>query len=267
MESDFRASPAKTKEIFEKSQTDFMEHFHPFKGNELRWITSGNPYASKTMFFLHGAPGSWADFSTYLTDSTLLEKCFMIAMDRPGYGHSDYGHATPSIIGQVEAAHEILQQYDRDTLILIGYSYGGPIAASYAARYPTNVENLILLAPVVNPDHEKIFWFNPIIAMPMARWILPKFVTVANEEKLNHEMALKEVARDWKYINIPTVHMHCKDDWIAPFEDNSSWIKSNIADSLLTQIAWTGDNHFLPNKVKSHILPVLYSLLNYTTNL
>ncbi len=84
----------------------------------------------------------------------------MIAMDRPGYGYSDYCNEETSITERVEIAHAIIQLYNIDYLLIVGYSYGGPIADSYAGRYPEKIFNFLLLAPVIATYDEKIFWFN-----------------------------------------------------------------------------------------------------------
>ncbi len=40
---------------------------------------------------VHGTPGSSNGFMDYLADSLLPEKAQLIALDRPGFGDSDYG--------------------------------------------------------------------------------------------------------------------------------------------------------------------------------
>jgi pimeloyl-ACP methyl ester carboxylesterase len=60
-----------------------------FDGHNLHYIETGN--AQKPTLILHGSPGSWNAFKEYLQDTTLLKKYRMIAIDRPGFGYSDFG--------------------------------------------------------------------------------------------------------------------------------------------------------------------------------
>jgi len=254
--------PDKTKELFEKAGVPYQEHIEVINGRSNRWIESGSSESKYTILFFHGAPGSWADFSFYLTDSTLVAHSHMISIDRLGYGLSEYGQIEPDIHKQVKIAHEIIQNYDVDSLIVVGYSYGGPIAPIYATEYPDRVAEVILLAPVVNPEAEKIFWFNPIIDNGLAKALLPKYISAANDEKMHHVQSLSAVMQDWDHIAVSVTHLHCEDDWIAPFEPNTTWVKSHIDSDLLTQIFWDGDSHFLPNTVPQRILPILYKAIH-----
>src|SRR5438046_2652762 len=45
------------------------------------------------LFFVHGSPGSWNVFKRYLQDKDLLQRYRMIAVDRPGFGYSEFNDA------------------------------------------------------------------------------------------------------------------------------------------------------------------------------
>ena len=119
-----------------------------------------------------------------------------------------------------------------------------------------------MLAPVNAPDAEKIFWFNPILNTAVAKLVLPGMINTATVEKMNHAKALDAIRGDWSKIAVPVVHMHCTDDWIAPYEPNVDWSRENISEDLLQHISWEGDSHFLPNQVKDRIKPVMMDLLD-----
>ncbi|MCC5637928.1 alpha/beta hydrolase [Nostoc sp. CHAB 5844] len=94
---------------------------------------------------LHGA---WNDSSQW---SNVMEKlaqnfhCF--APDLLGFGESDKPKIHHSIDLQVESIAELLQALRLERVYLVGHSVGGWIVASYALKYPEQVEGLVLLAP------------------------------------------------------------------------------------------------------------------------
>lgn len=249
----FRMPDHKIDKFFAKAEVNYKIQRDDVGEISLRWVEAGNLSADKIIFFLHGAPGGFHDFSAFMKDSLLTKRYRLISMDRPGYGYSGYGEAEPSIIRQADAVQHVLSHYQLSELILVGYSYGGPVAAASAARYPQKVKALLLLAPVIAPEGEKLFWFNSLINTWLVRRLIPRIIVVANEEKLHHTTALREMAGTWKNIDAPVYHLHCKDDWIAPFADNTNWTKLMIPEEELTLITWQGDSHFLPGQIKNRV--------------
>lgn len=239
----------------------YQIHREEIFNHPTRWITTGSETADWTILFFHGAPGSWMDFEDYLIDSILQQSVRMIVIDRPGYGDSDYGNAETNIIRQARIAHQIMQKERHRRQLIVGYSYGGPVAGAYAARYGTTSDHLLLLAPVVHPEAERIFWFNSWLNTSLARSLLPGFINTASDEKLSHAKALNAIRHDWSRIKTPTTHLHCTDDWIAPYYANAAWTQQNITTQLLTQKSWAGDSHFLPNSLIDTILPTMIDIL------
>ena len=52
------------------------------------------------VIFLHGAPGSLSAFIDYLKNKELQKSVNMIAVDRPGYGYSNFGKEETSLQAQ-----------------------------------------------------------------------------------------------------------------------------------------------------------------------
>jgi len=259
LSSYLRGGPDAVSALFEEYNYDYQIKIDTSQRRTTRYITTGNPNSHRTILFLHGAPGSWKDYSDYLIDRQLQSYSKMIAIDRPGYGYSDYGEAEPSILKQAKLVHDIINVHPQDSLVLVGFSYGGPIATAYAGLYPEQVSGILLLAPVIAPGHEKVFWFNRPIGWTLIKALMPKYIQVANVEKLTHNSALEELTPLYEQISAPTIHMHCWDDWIAPFEPNVDWSSSHIKNSTI--VDWDGDGHYLPNSKIDTILPHLIGLL------
>ena len=259
-----RGGPDAISSLFEAYNYDYQVKIDTSQGRTIRSITTGNLNSRRTIVFLHGAPGSWKDYSDYLIDRQLQSYSKMIAIDRPGYGYSDYGKAEPSIIKQAKLLHDIIDVQPQDSLVLVGFSYGGPVATAYAGLYPEQVSGILLLAPVIAPGHEKVFWFNQPLGWALIEALFPKYIQVANVEKLEHNSALEELTPLYEQISAPTIHMHCWDDWIAPFEPNVDWSSNHIKNATI--VDWEGDGHYLPNSKIDTILPYLIGLLTNDSN-
>jgi len=102
------------------------------------------------MFVIHGGPG--ADHSSYKPGfSPLSQKVQLVYFDHRGQGRSSRGaKETYTLDNNVEDMEALRQHLGLDKIVVLGSSYGGMVALSYAVRYPQNVSHLIVVATV--PD-------------------------------------------------------------------------------------------------------------------
>lgn len=96
--------------------------------------------AGPAVVLVHGLPGTLHDFDRV---TPLLPARRTIALDRPGFGHSDGGYH--AFDRQLELLHALLAQLGAERPVLVGHSYGGTLALGYAARYPDDVRGLVLV--------------------------------------------------------------------------------------------------------------------------
>ena len=61
-------------------------------GRHLHYAVSGSD-SLPTLVFIHGSPGSWMNYMIFMWDSSMRKKFRMVAIDRPGFGYSDFGKA------------------------------------------------------------------------------------------------------------------------------------------------------------------------------
>ncbi|KAM3101236.1 alpha/beta fold hydrolase [Phormidesmis sp. 146-12] len=101
-------------------------------------------------FLIHGGPG--ADHTSYKpTFSALSQKMQLVYFDHRGQGRSARGDKTTYTLDHNVEDMEALRQYlGLGKIVVIGSSYGGMVALTYATRYPENVSHLIAIATV--PD-------------------------------------------------------------------------------------------------------------------
>jgi pyruvate dehydrogenase E2 component (dihydrolipoamide acetyltransferase) len=117
----------------------------PVSGGSVNVLELG-PESTDAALFIHGFGG---DLSTWLfNQGAVAEKLRTIAVDLPGHGAS-----TP-IAGEdvfrriVEAVEQAAEAVAPGKLHLIGHSFGGAIAAAFAADNPSRVSSLTLIATI-----------------------------------------------------------------------------------------------------------------------
>ncbi len=103
------------------------------------------------LFVVHGGPGG--DHSGYKPVlSPLTDKVQIVYFDHRGQGRSARGPAESYTLDNNVEDMEALRQYlGLERIALLGTSYGGMVALSYAVRYPHNLSHLIAVATV--PDY------------------------------------------------------------------------------------------------------------------
>lgn len=181
------------------------------------------------LVMVHGAPGAWYGYMN-LTDDSLLQQHFkIIAIDRLGYGKSGYGKEELSVQIQALAVKHIMERENthHKKVYLLGRSYGAPIAAWLAINYPQEVEKLMMVSPVIDPDREKFYWFSDLGNSPLIQWALPDMLNVATKEKFTHQREMKLMVPKWKKLYVPTYVLTGDDDMIADTA-NYSFAKTHI---------------------------------------
>ncbi|AGY57680.1 alpha/beta fold hydrolase [Gloeobacter kilaueensis] len=101
-------------------------------------------------FLVHGGPG--ADHTSYKPSfSPLSRKLQLIYFDHRGQGRSARGaKETYTLDNNVEDMEALRQHLGLDKIIVVGSSYGGMVALSYAIRYPQQVSHLIVISTVAS---------------------------------------------------------------------------------------------------------------------
>ncbi|MDY0779911.1 alpha/beta fold hydrolase [Tenacibaculum sp. IB213877] len=187
-----------------------------FRGFEYRKIKIQKNDSLPTILFIHGAIGSLHDFSKYMKDSLLQTKANMVAYDRIGYGYKDENSVQESIAFERDMVINIMAEIPSDKVILVGYSYGGPIALAVNKK----VQQVILLAPAVYSDFEFIPWTINLYKWGFSRGLLPDVWKEASKEKLSHKQNLAHFEHSWQQNPNNIISVHGTSDWIVPFENS-----------------------------------------------
>lgn len=195
-----------------------------------RCLITGNP-KGKSLLLLHGSPSSLSSWTPLYADSAFMDAFKIIAVDRPGYGYSNFGHVETSIAKQAEIVEAIIDSLDLSTTILLGTSYGGPVAAQMAMNRPDKVEHLVLLSASVKPTAEKTYGISYLMTAPVIKYVFPAIFRMSSEEKFSHAAELAGL-KNWDSIKSPTSIMHGDKDRLVYFS-NAEFLKERIPNSTL----------------------------------
>lgn len=117
-------------------------------GVELRYLAAGE---GAVVVFLHGAYGGAEDaLATFGPD--LARDHRVVAFDRPGHGYSGRDgarHRDP--VGQGRTILAALDAMALDRVTLVGFSFGGAVAASMASEQPERFHSVVLIAAPLLP--------------------------------------------------------------------------------------------------------------------
>jgi pimeloyl-ACP methyl ester carboxylesterase len=261
----FRESDKKVYKTFKKENKSVQIYYENYNDKTIRYIAK-NPINDSlpTLLFIHGAPGASDNYFDYLKDDSLSIKANLIAVDRLGYGYSDYGNAETSIEEQAESIYSIIQKHNLKQVIVVGWSFGVPIAAKMAYKY-NEVKYLVLIAGAISPEDEKYFGMAKLVEWKLTKWMFSGALKVADDEKMAHVDELTKMVNDWESIKVPITYYHGSKDKIVPYK-NMDFIISRVNDSLLKAITVKDADHFILFKhyemVKKELLDILENLKN-----
>jgi pimeloyl-ACP methyl ester carboxylesterase len=215
---------------------------------KLHYVTFGQDTA-QPILFIHGAPGSWDGYMNMLDDSALQANFHLISVDRPGYGKSQKRPKKKvySIESQAKAIMMALKSnHSHQKAIIVGRSYGSPIAVKIAALFPDKVQKIILLSPAIDPEKEKFWWFSKFGKVFLVRWFLPERMNTATDEKFAHVEELRKLLPDWKKIQSEVTVMAGGKDWIID-SSNFNFAKKMLLDKKAKFVFIPESGHLISN--------------------
>ncbi|MEM7085876.1 MAG: alpha/beta hydrolase [Bacteroidota bacterium] len=202
--------------------------------------------------FFHGSPSSLSAWNAYLLDTTLIRSANLVAVDRPGYGYSNFGDQMPSIQLQAEVMSSLIDHHQLKNVIAVGSSYGGPLAARLAVINP-NIKAVLMISPAIDPKQEKKIWASRLTQWWLTRWLAPTGYRVAGDEKTVHAMELAKIEKDWGKVKVPVIHIHGDTDDIVPYGNVNytaqkfSNIKVITTPNTGHEIAWARPELIIPH--------------------
>ena len=218
-------------------------------GFTLRWAEkmAATNQAGLDLVFVHGSPGGAGVWATQF--DTLATNANLFAYDRPGFGKSKPMLNQPHLQMQVDALMTLLASATTNGVLLIGHSYGSPIALLAALEHPGKIRGALLIGGDVDPSREKPFWVQYIFGWRITSWMLPHALRQCNREMLTVPADLAFMQKQLPQLAVPVVMLHGDRDPLVPVE-NVAWLENQLdalgKTDLFAKIILPGVNHFIP---------------------
>ena len=241
----FRMNKSQINNFFEKHRIDGKIVRYAIDNRTINYIESGADTLPH-LIFVHGSPGSLSAFIHFFVDSALQRSVKMISVDRPGFGHSNFGNGEISLESQARYLKPVLESNTSGKPnILVGHSLGGPVIARIAMDYPDLVDGLIMVAPSIAPDLEPHEWFRFPLSTPFFRWLLPRSFRASNDEIYFLKPELEKMLPLWKDITSPvTVIQGGEDNLVHP--GNAEFAQKKIENARVETVFVENMDHFVP---------------------
>ena len=138
----------------------------------------------RPVVLLHGNGTMAEDFEICGLIDQLAERFRVIAIDRPGFGHSTRPrYRTWTAQAQAQLMHRVLERLNVERPLVVGHSWGTLVALALAAGGWRDVRGLVLLAGYYYPSQRADIALSRALANPWlgdaARSLMPKALAPA----------------------------------------------------------------------------------------
>lgn len=156
---------------------------------------------------LHGQPGSHRDWRR--VTKRLARTHRVLAVDRSGYGAASREPAG-GFADNADDLARLLDEYGIDRATVVGHSWGGGAALSFAERHPERVAALVLVAAAGTSEALSagdtvlgLPVIGPLFALAFFRYIAPRFVRLwvriaGTRLSPAHAAEMSDEVRSWR---------------------------------------------------------------------
>ena len=145
-------------------------------GRKLAYAEYGRRLGSPAFYF-HGTPGGLLE-GRLLDEAARLQDVRLIAIDRPGYGRSDF-KKDRRITDWPDDVADLADALEVDRFGIVGLSGGGPHAQACAAAMPERVTTAVIVSGAGSPEaavdgrgRVARFFIKAMLAMtPILAWL------------------------------------------------------------------------------------------------
>lgn len=199
--------------------------------------TPTRPDATWKIVIITGTP-SWSEYWAP-TIADLPANREMIVADRPGFRTSEPDGAVRDISKQADALAPMLEARPGQRVLLVGQSFGAPVATLMAERYPDRVQALVLVSAFFGdrgPTARRMIGVGGVV-----RPLLPRDLRNSISEISAQPEQLPAVWTALRGLQQPIVFLHGDNDTFVPLEADQR-IAAEYGHTLITV---PGGDHFL----------------------
>ncbi|WP_460964407.1 alpha/beta fold hydrolase [Spirosoma litoris] len=269
---DSRQTTEELAEEFEGQRVRPTVHSYQVSGGDaseqsrtIRFIETPAPAGDSALpvvLFVHGAPSSLSFFKEFFKDTLLLNRAQLVAVDRPGYGFSDFGRVETSIIRQAELLQPLIDRYRKAPyLMIVGSSYGGSVSARLAMNNPDRVDHVVFVSSALGPGLERTYPISYFADSPLIRWGVPPLLRLANDEKLAHRKALEAILPDWPKIRANITMLHGQRDELV-YPTNVSFAQHHLINAQVKQFLLPENRHDIVFNKREYMTQIILDILN-----
>lgn len=216
-------------------------------GHTLRCYDLQQPGAEWDIVFIHGTPATAAIFGEQFRHP--FPRANLTALDRPGFGASGPNRRRPGLEDQANAMGALLTNQSMRRTILVGHSYGAPVALLAALKFTNEVAGVVLIGGSVDPALETTYTIQRFADWPLVSWLVPRSLRQCNRELFTLRGDLVRLQPQLSALAVPVVMLHGGKDRQVPVA-NVDYLRAQLAaadkTNLFGQIVFPEYNHFIP---------------------
>lgn len=254
-----RWSDSKAYRVFKAKNVPLAIYDTIINDRHLHYAVCGND-SLPTLVFIHGSPGSWMNYMNFMWDSAMRKKFRIVAIDRPGFGYSDFGKAM-HLQQQCDIILPVLQKLKtKQPMFLAGHSMGGPVLVKLAADNSSLFEKIVIVAGSIDVNQEKTETWRKVMAIRPLYWCQPGAFGPSNTEILYLKRDLIPLQSDFKNIACNVLFVHGdKDTWV-PIENIAYGKKMMINAKSIASDTLYGAGHNIPWERTAEFKKILMNL-------
>lgn len=254
-----RWSDDKAYRVFTSKHVPLVIYDTLINDRHLHYAVCG-PDSLPALVFIHGSPGSWMNYMKYMWDSSMRKKFRIVAIDRPGFGYSDFGKAM-HLQQQCSMIMPVLQKLKTNQpMYLVGHSMGGPVVVKLAADNPSLFATVVIVAGSIDINQEAKETWRKIMNVKPLYWALPGAFGPSNTELLYLKNDLVPLQNDFKNITSNILFVHGDEDTWVPIKNIAYGTKMMINAKSITADTLHGADHQIPWKRMDELKQILLHL-------
>lgn len=258
-------------------------------GLTIRYQTYGDS-AKQPLLFFGGLPMKFfsaeaneqIDFNLF--KEVFAKYFYLIIADNPGFGESDPPSRIWSFIDYAKFFNAFVKQIGISKPIIMGKSWGGGIALTYAVNFPNDTKALILVNSGINEDADRFFvkfgiaitkFFikiitSRIVPMSIKKYFISGLLNVPSEKinknTFNKYLIMEDTIFDFvteithRELKIPLILVWGKHDFWAPVK-NAYMIHKEVKNSVL--LLFEGKHLMMEKRPQEVIEKIIESLKKF----